>query len=317
MKIFVTGATGFVGSAVVKELLNEGHEVSGLARSDASAASLMKIGAKVVRGDLENLDALRRGASESDGVVHTAFIHGLPQLSSSMKVRLFAGFINGGPVKSFTRILETTETRAIHAMGSALVGSGRPLVVTSGILALPQSRISKETDIHVKGLMSRAFSEAATLAFVSQGVKASIVRLSPTVHGPGDHGFVPQLIQAAKKKNASPYVEDGSNRWTAVNRLDAARLFRLAVEQGMPGAIYHAVDETSIPFREIAEFIGKKLNVPAVSIARNQTAKHFGFLSPFVGLDNPSSSEWTRHSLGWKPDQSRLFQDLESAGYFS
>jgi nucleoside-diphosphate-sugar epimerase len=232
------------------------------------------------------------------------------------RFRLFAGALNGGLMPSFLRILWETETQAVRALGTALEGSGRPLVVASGVIQLPQGRTSNEEDEHVEGAPNRSFSETAALDWVSRGVRAAVVRLAPTVHGVGDHGLIPQLIQAARKKRASVYIGEGVNRWPAVHRLDAARLFRLAFEHGEPGVKYHGVDETGIPFREIASKISAILKIPTASVPDAKSARHLRFLADFIGLDNPSSSEWTRQALGWKPDQVRLLADLEHPEYF-
>lgn len=316
MRVFVTGATGFIGSAVVKELLSAGYQVIGLTRSAKGADRLRALGAKARTGRLDQLELLRQAAADSDGVIHTAFIHGLSHMGLATRFRLFAGALNGGLMPSFLRILWETETQAVRALGKALEGSGRPLVVASGVLQLPQGRISTEQDEHVEGAPNRSFSETAALDWVSRGVRASVVRLAPTVHGVGDHGLIPQLIQAARKKRASVYIGDGVNRWPAVHRLDAARLFRLALEHGEPGAKYHGVDETGIPFREIASKISAKLKIPSASVPDAKFARHLRFLADFIALDNPSSSEWTRQALGWKPDQVRLLADLEHPDYF-
>ena len=317
MRIFVTGATGFIGSAVVKELMSAGHRVSGLTRTPAGAQKLRASGVTPHVGTLNQLDLLKRAAADSDGVIHTAFIHGFQHLNAAARVRLLAGAFTRGIVGSFMHTLQSTEAAAVDALGSALKGTDRPLVVTSGILMLPQGRVSTEADSHETGGPNRSFSESAALAFVPQGVRASIVRLPPTVHGPGDHGFIPNIIQSARKKGTSAYVGDGANRWPAVHRLDAARLFRLAVENGKAGAKYHGVAEPGFPFRQIAENIGRHLQLPTTSCTPKQAAKHFGFLSTFVALDNPSSSEQTRAQLGWDPQHPGLFDDLDHADYFA
>jgi nucleoside-diphosphate-sugar epimerase len=316
MHIFVTGATGFVGSAIVKELRSAGYQVTGLTRTAAGAQKLKSLGANVIVGKLDQLDLLREGAAKSDGVIHTAFIHGLPHMDLRMRLRLLTGALTQGMVSSFIRLLAETETRAVAALGSALAGSKRPLIVTSGILYLPFGKLASETDSHVKDQPNRSFSEQAALSFVSRGVSASIVRLPPTVHGKGDHGLIPQIIASARKRKTAAYVGDGSNRWPAVNRLDAATLFRLALEKSAVGSVYHGVAETGIPFREIAAKIGSKLNLPVSSCTPKEASKYFGFLSNFVGLDNPASSEWTQRTLGWTPQHPGLFADLETAGYF-
>jgi len=315
MRVFVTGATGWVGSAVVTDLLSSGHEVTGLTTSAEGARKLQASGAKARIGRLHEHDLLREAAAQSDGVIHTAFIHGLSNMSASTRFRLFAGALNGGMVSSFLRILRETEAGAIRALGAGLEGSMRPLVVASAVLSLPQGRMSNEQDNHAPNTPNRSFSEAAALNFVGRGVRCSIVRLAPTVHGAGEHGFIARIIAAARKKGVSPYIGDGGNRWPAVHVSDAAQLFRLALEKGEPGARFHGVDEVGVPFRDIASLIAARLKIPAVGIPAAKTAKHFGMLSTFIGLDNPTSSEWTRHTLNWQPRQAGLLADVE-AHYF-
>jgi len=218
-------------------------------------------------------------------------------------------------MSSFMRILSETESRAIQALGAGLQGSGRPLVVTSGVLFLPAGRISTEEDNHVQDAPNRSFLETAALALIPRGVRASVIRLPPTVHGSGDHGFIPQIIKAARKKGTSVYIGDGANRWPAVHRLDATRLFRLAFEKGGAGAKYHGVDERGIPFRDVAARIAARLQIPPSSCPTAKSAKHLGILSHFVGADNPSSSDWTRQTLGWVPEQAGLLADMD-AHYF-
>jgi nucleoside-diphosphate-sugar epimerase len=287
-----------------------------LTTSAAGAQKLKKIGAKPLVGKLGQHALLRKAAAESDGVIHTAFIHGLSSMSLAMRVRLFAGALNGGIVSSFMRILVETEAGAVDALGSGLENSGRPLVVASGILYLPQGKVATEKDIHTPNVPNRSFSETAAFNFVQHGVRASAVRLAPTVHGDGDHGFIANIVKAARKKGVSPYIGDGANRWTAVHRFDAAKLFRLALEKGEAGAKYHGVGEAGIPFRDIASLIATRLKVPAVSIPASKAAKHFGILANFIGLDNPASNAWTRQTLGWTPEQRGLFADMD-AHYFN
>jgi nucleoside-diphosphate-sugar epimerase len=315
MRVFVTGATGWVGSAVVANLLSSGHEVTGLTTTTDGARKLETLGAKARVGRLHEHDLLREAAAASDGVIHTAFIHGLSNMSLPTRLRLFAGAMNGGVVSSFVKILEETESGAVRALGAGLEGSMRPLAVASAVLALPQGRVSDERDSHVTIIPNRSFSEAAALDFVGRGVRASIVRLAPTVHGAGEHGFIARIIAAARKKGVSPYISDGANRWPAVHVSDAAELFRLALEKGEPGAKFHGVDEVGIPFRDIASLIAARLKIPALGIPAAKAAKHFGILSRFVGLDNPTSSEWTRNTLGWRPGQTGLLADM-AAHYF-
>jgi nucleoside-diphosphate-sugar epimerase len=291
MRIFVTGASGFVGSAVVPELLRAGHHVLALARSDASASAVKAAGAEVQRGDLADLDGLKRGASSADGVIHLGFIHDFANYATSAE----------------------TDRAAIQAMAAALAGSKRPLVVTSGTLgAGAPGTIGTEDD---PGDASRRFSESA-LGDAPHGVRGVVVRLSPTVHGDGDHGFVPRLIQIAREKGISGYPGDGTNRWSAVHRLDAATLFRLGIEAAPLGARLHAAAEEAISSRQIAEAIGAKLGVPVQSIPRERVMEHFGWIGPFFSIDKPASSAKTRDLVGWAPTHVGLIQDLEQGTYF-
>jgi nucleoside-diphosphate-sugar epimerase len=287
MRVFVTGATGFVGSAVVRELLGAGHQVLGLARSEGGAAAVAAAGAEVLRGSLEDVDGLKRGAAGADGVIHMAFNHDFSNFAANAKA----------------------DRVAIEAMAEALAGSGKPLIVTSGSVGRRTEEDSPAHDFPRK-------SEEAGLASVARGVRAMVVRLSPSVHGDGDHGFVPALIQFARARGFAIYVGDGQNQWSAVHRLDAARLYRLALEKGTAGARFHGVADDGIPIRQIAETIGRRLGVPAVSKTADEAAEFLGFIGRILAMDGRSSNALTRERLGWQPNQPGLIEDLEHGRYF-
>ncbi|SEN37564.1 SDR family oxidoreductase [Paenibacillus sp. OV219] len=275
MRIFITGAAGYIGTAVVRELINAGHQVVGLTRTESGAEILQRLGAEVQRGALEDLDCLRSSAAASDGVIHLAFNHDFSDFAGSL----------------------ATDLRAIEAMGEGLVGSGKPLVVTA----------------HANGHAS----EEAAFALAERGVRSSVVSLAPSVHGEGDKGFVPRLIHIARERGASAYIGDGTNRWPAIHRLDAATLFRYAVESAPAGARLDGAHDEGIPFHHIAGVIGRHLNVPVVSIPREEAEAYFGFLGLVASLDIPRSSGTTQELLGWKPAQSGLIADLEQGNYFN
>ncbi len=319
MRVFVTGATGLVGFAIVNELIAAGHQVTGLARSDASAKKLTDAGAKVLRGDIEDLEVLRKGAAAADGVIHTAFYHEISHLPLGTRLGVFLGALPTGIVKRFLKAALEADRRALETMGSVFLGTGRPLVGTFGTLAMKPGTVATEDQRYdpKSAGAQRGATEATMLKLASQGVRASIVRLPPVVHGENDrNGFLPLLIKTARKKSESAYIGDGINRWGAVHKLDAAHLFRLALEKGSAAVAYHAVAEQGIPFREMAQAIGTTLKVPVVSKAPTEAAKQFSFLAPFVAVDNPVSSALTQHRMGWQPTHPDLFADLQQSGYF-
>jgi nucleoside-diphosphate-sugar epimerase len=296
MRVFVTGATGWVGSAIVHELIAHGHRVLGLTRSEPGAQALEAAGADIHRGALDDLDSLRAGAGQADAVIHTAFNH------------------------DFSKFVENCEEdrRAIEAMGAVLEGSARPMLVTSGVALLAPGRVATEADM--PPFDSPAYprkSEAATAALVARGVRATTIRLAPSVHGHGDHGFVPRLIQIAREQGAAAYIGDGANRWPGVHRLDAARLYRLALEHGAEGGPFHAIADEGVTLKAIAEVIGRRLNLPVVAKSPEEAQAHFGWFARFVGIDAATSSERTRARLGWQPEQPGLLADLDHPAYFA
>lgn len=292
MHIFVTGATGFVGSAVVRELLNHGHKVTGLARSEAGAAEVERAGANVLRGTIQDHEILRQGASRADGVAHLAFNHDFSKFAENI----------------------ADDARAIEVLGGALEGSDRPLIVTSGLALQASGPIATEQDKPGRHFPRQSEAAAATVA--AKGGHASAVRLPPSTHGKGDHGFVPILINIAREKGVAAYIGDGENRWSATHRVDAAQVFRLALERGAAGGPFHAVAEESIPFRRIAEAIGKGLDLPVVSLSPGEAQAHFGWFATFAGMDLAASSAHTRELLGWTPSQPDLLTDMAESGYF-
>lgn len=324
MRVFVTGATGFVGSAVVRELIGAGHAVTALARTGEKAEMLRAKGIEPHRGDIDDHDSLRSAAAAADGVIHLAFMHALSQVPVRQRFRILLGGLPSGIVSRFLAVSAAADRRAIDTLGAALKGSGRPFVTTFGVMGLADRamrapRPATENDAAAAGSpgIARAMTEELVEGWASLGVRATMIRLAPSVHGDGDTGFVPQLIATARKQGNSAYIGDGANRWTAVHRTDAARLFRFALEGGIAGARYHAVAEEGIAFRAIAEVIGRRLDLPVVGIAKTAARKQFSFLAPFIMADNPASSDVTRAQLGWEPKERGLIADLEGGRYFN
>jgi nucleoside-diphosphate-sugar epimerase len=296
MRVFVTGGTGFIGSAVVRELIDAGHQVTGLARSDRGAAALTAAGAQVHSGALEDPASLRSGAAAADGVIHTAYIH---------------DFSENNDAAAYARI----DRRAIETIGEALTGSGRPLVVAAGLVHTP-GRLATEQDDAPDNPAYPRVSEPVALSLAGRGVRVCVVRLPPSVHGEGDHGFVPALIGIARAKGRSAYVGDGSNRWAAVHRLDAAHLFRLALEAAPAGTRLHGVGDEGVPFADIAEVIGRHLSLPVTSLSADEARDHFGLFALFASMDVPASSALTRERFGWQPVHPGLIADLDKGHYF-
>lgn len=306
MRVFVTGASGWIGSALVPELIGAGHQVVGLARSEASAAALADGGAEAVSGTLDDLDLLRETAKASDGVIHLAFKHDLA----------FTGAFQDAA---------DADRRAVETFGDALAGSGKPFVIASGLIGVAPGRMSTEEDgrtpdeasAHLPGgPRTRMGTAHVTLALADRNVRSSVVRLPPTVHGEGDGGFMPALIGIARAAGVAGYVGDGSQRWPAAHRDDAARIFRLALEKAPAGSVLHASAEDGVPLRSVAEVIGRHLDVPTRSVPAEEAAEHFTWLSGFIGLDSPASSERTRALLGWNPTGPGLIEDLDKGHYF-
>jgi nucleoside-diphosphate-sugar epimerase len=299
MRIFVTGGSGQTGPTVITELVEAGHAVTGLARSDASAARLEALGATSHRGSLDDLDSLRSGAEAADGVLHMAY---------------------GGDYAD-PDALARRDCGAIEALGQGLAGSGKPLIITSGTLVMPGGRVSTEQEAPDPDSIAavRIAGEQACLSFAGQGVRASVARLAPTVHGPGDYGFIPALIAAARRAGVSAYIGDGANRWPAVHRLDAASLFRLALEKAPAGSVLHAAGESAVTIKSIAEQIAQILDIPTTSLTLEQASEHLRhpFLAKFLSLDVPVSSEHTQALLGWEPKHATLLEDLKTGDYFT
>ncbi|MFJ9348218.1 SDR family oxidoreductase [Streptomyces sp. NPDC101237] len=300
MRVFVTGASGWLGSAVVPELLDAGHQVVGLARSDASAAALTGAGAEVVRGTVDDLDVLRAAAAASDGVIHLAFKHDIA----------FSGDFRGAA---------EADRRAADAFGEVLAGSDRPFVLASGLLGLAPGRTATERDMPAlddSPVSERQATAMAVLERASRGVRSSVVRLAPTCHGEGDRGFMAALVGIARERGASGYVGDGANRWPAAHRLDIGRLFRLAVEKAPAGSVLHGAGEEGIAIRDVAEVIGRHLGVPVVSVPPADAPAHFTWLGGLIGMDSPASSTATRELLDWRPSHPGLLEDLDKGHYF-
>lgn len=292
MKVFVTGASGFIGSAVVSALTRAGHQVVGLARSEQSAKKISEAGAAVLLGSLEDLETLKQGANNADGVIHAGFFHDFNQFAKAAAI----------------------DKAAIEAMGEVLIGTSKAMVVTAGILGLPliDGVITEESRLP-QGFPR--FSETAALALAEKGVHASVIRLAPSVHDKGDKGFVPFIIEQARKNGVSAYPAAGTNRWTAVHRLDAAEAFRLAIEKSATGAVYNVIGDTGIEVKKIAELIGEKLGLPLVSLSEEQIVKHFEWMSGFIAFDSPAIHLKTQEQLGWKPEHLGLLEDMRQ-NYF-
>ena len=296
MRVFVTGASGWIGSAVIPELLAQGHEVLGLARSDAAAENIASSGAEVLRGDVQDIEVLRAGAEQADGVVHLAFRHDIAWTGRFEEAA-------------------ASDRRAIEVFGEVLAGTDRPLAIASGLAGLKPGEVATERDDPADGVSPRVASEQAALALAERGVRSMSVRFAPTVHGAGDHGFIARIIDSDRSHGAAGYLGDGDNRWPAVHRSDAAQLVRLGIEHAPGGSVLHAVAEEGVPMRDIAAAISRRFELPATAISPEEAGERFGFIGQFVGLDMPASSAITREVLGWEPAGPALVEDIETGAY--
>jgi nucleoside-diphosphate-sugar epimerase len=295
MRVFLTGATGFVGSAILPELLSAGHQVLGYARSDEAAAKLIALGAEVQRGELTDIASLTKGAKSCDGVIHTAFIHDFSKFTENVEI----------------------DRLATIALVEALAGTGKPLITTSGLALLPPGRTATEADTPISPDLPRAAAEQIVISSATQGIRSAVVRLSPSVHGAGDHGFVPMLINTAREKGYAAYIGDGANLWPAVHRHDAAVLYRLVLDQAPAGLRWHGVAEEGVPMRDIARAIGQGLGISVKSLTEAEGEAYFTWFLRFASMNVSASSAATRNQLGWQPTGPGLLADISSAGYFS
>lgn len=293
MRIFVTGASGWIGSAVVPELLGAGHDVVGLARSERAADTIAGLGAEVHRGSLDDIESLRSGAEKAEGIVHLGYHHDFAQMAEAAQL----------------------DRRAVDTFGEVLAGTGGPLVVAAGVLGIGGGQLATERDRPDPTVHPRAATGQIVLALADRGVRTSLVRFAPTVHGPGDHGFIATLVELAHRTGVAGYVDDGSNRWPAVHRLDAAQLVQLAVGSAPAGSVLHAVAEPGVPTREIAEAIGRSIGVPAQSIPSAEVAEHFGWIGRFFAMDSAASNTLTRELMTWTPTHPGLLDDLDAGRY--
>ena len=314
MRVFLTGATGFIGSAIAQELIHSGHQVIGFARTEEAAKSITSAGLEAHRGSLDDVESLKKGAAKADGVIHTAFVHAFSKISLGDRLAVIFGGLPNNIAGRFLSKIAALDSNAIEAMGSVMEGSGKPLIITSGTMILPLGRIVTERDKPdpLSPAAYRMGSEEVAMQLASRGISTSIIRLPPSVHGDGDKGFLSTLINIARKKRVSGYVNNGENRWSAVHRLDAAHLFRLALEKGVTGGVFHGVAEEGIPFIDIAGAIAAQLNIPIAS----QPKKHFGFLGSIVAADNKTSAAITKELLGWKHGHTSLIDDIKAGQYF-